>query len=68
MRGRSRGNQERILILAHQSAMMARQERLRPLSAYLDPPKAARKTGASAVLAMLRRMKAKQDAKGPANG
>ena len=35
MRGRARGNQERIVALAHQTQMMAREKRLKPLSTYL---------------------------------
>jgi hypothetical protein len=35
MRGRARGNQERILALAHQTEIMAREKRLKPLSTYL---------------------------------
>lgn len=63
MRGRSRGNFERIITLAHQTEAMARQKTFKPLEKYLTKPKAAPKAGASEVLAMLQRMKAKQDKK-----
>jgi len=33
--GRSRGHQERILVLAHQTELMARQKMLKPLGHYL---------------------------------
>lgn len=61
MRGRARGNRERIIILAHQVEAMARQKRLKPLEKYLEPPKPKSKGGASELLAKLRRFKAKQD-------
>lgn len=38
MRGRSKGNQERIIILAHQTEMMAREKNLKPVKSYLRRP------------------------------
>jgi len=63
MRGRAQGERERIIVLAHQTEMMARQKTLKPLEKYLDSAKSTRKGGSSEVLAMLRRAKAKQDIK-----
>jgi hypothetical protein len=68
MTGRDRGNYERIVALAHQVEAMARQKTLKPLAAYLAKPKAKKAGGASEVLAMLTRMKKKQDAKGTPDG
>ena len=64
MRGRSLGHQERLIALAHQIEVMARQKNLKPLAKYMAPEKPARKSGAGDVLAMAKRLKAKQDAKG----
>lgn len=61
MQGRATGNQERIIILAHQMESMARQERLRPLRHYLHKGQQTKTDGAMSVLAMLRAMKEKQD-------
>lgn len=63
MRGRARGEQERVIALAWQTEVFARTKALKPLDKYLNPAKRAPKGGASEVLAMLRRAKAKQDAK-----
>jgi hypothetical protein len=62
MRGRSRGHQERAVILAHQIETMARQKTLKPIKHYLPKPsKKKKKTeGASMVLAMFQRMKKRQ--------
>lgn len=68
MLGRSRGNQERIIALAHQIEAMSRQKSLKPLSKYLEPAKPTRKAGAGEVLEMFKRLKAKQDAKGAPDG
>lgn len=35
MRGRAKGNQERIIVLAHQTELFAREKRLKPISSYL---------------------------------
>ena len=56
--GRAKGNQERILALAHQTEAMARQKTLRPLAHYLNPPKRSQGS-AKSMIAMLRRIKAK---------
>lgn len=61
MRGRARGHQERIVILAHQVETMARQKTLKSVKHYLPKPDAPKKSGASAMLDMVRRFKAKQD-------
>lgn len=61
MRGRARGHQERIVILAHQVETMARQKTLKSVNHYLPKPGAPKKSGASAMLDMVRRFKAKQD-------
>ena len=61
MQGRASGNQERIIILAHQVESMARQERLKPVRHYLPKAQAQKPDGAKNVLAMLRAMKEKQD-------
>jgi len=55
MHGRSRGHQERILVLAHQTELMARQKMLKPLRHYLQKEKPA--AGAMAVLERLERAK-----------
>lgn len=62
MRGRSRGHQERILLLAHQTESMARQKTLKPFNHYLPKPSRPPEAGAAAVLAKLRKLKARQDA------
>lgn len=58
MRGRVKGERERIIALAHQTATMTghlySKAGLKPLAKYLEPPKAKR--GAGAVVAMMRRM------------
>jgi hypothetical protein len=61
MRGRARGNQERIVLLAHQVEVMARQKVLKRADAYLPKANVPKPSGAMAVLEMLRRMKARQD-------
>ena len=62
MRGRAKGNQERMIILAHQVEIMARQKVLKDVRHYLPKANAAKeRDGASKVLAMLRAMKARQD-------
>lgn len=63
MRGRSKGERDRIITLAWQTEIFARTKNLKPLGKYLDPAKPARRGGASDVLAMLRRAKAKQEKK-----
>lgn len=64
MLGRARGNQERIIVAAHQAEMMARQKTLRPLTHYLPKAKpTAKRDGAGDLLAMMKRFKTKQDAK-----
>lgn len=58
MIGRSRGHQERIIALAHQTAMFDRQKRLKPLREYLRAGKpASADDSAGAVLALLRNTK-----------
>ena len=60
MRGRARGHQERIVILAHQIESMARQKTLKAIKHYLPKEKKGGKIdGASKVLAMFERMKAR---------
>lgn len=61
MRGRSRGLQERIIVLAHQIEAMARQTKLKPLAKYLKPAKSKKKAGDdnSAVIAMFEELAAK---------
>jgi hypothetical protein len=62
MRGRARGHQERIVILAHQIEVMARKKTLRDVKHYLPKPGGAPEpSGTSAMLAMVRRFKAEQD-------
>lgn len=51
-----KGDQERILILAHQIEMMARQPTLRALPHYLASEKRSADQGATKVLAMFRRL------------
>jgi hypothetical protein len=58
MRGRAKGNQERIIVLAHQTEMMAREKRLRSLKSYLR--RAAAPTSRNDdVIEMLERMAAR---------
>lgn len=59
MQGRIKGDQERILILAHQVEMMARQKTLKALSHYLKTEKQNANDGASRVLALFNRLAAK---------
>lgn len=61
MRGRARGHQERIVLLAHQIEVMARQKVLKRADTYLPKTNVPKPSGAMAVLEMLRRMKARQD-------
>lgn len=62
MRGRAKGSQERIIVLAHQIEMMARQKNLRPVKHYLPKSQeATKRNGASAVLAMMKRMQERQN-------
>jgi hypothetical protein len=56
MQGRIKGDQERILILAHQVEMMARQKTLKALSHYLTTEKQSAENGAAKVLAMFNRV------------
>ena len=56
------GDRHRIIALAHQTEVMARQKYLRPLDHYLKPKKPnTPEEGARGVLAMMKRFKAKQD-------
>lgn len=65
MRGRAKGERDRLVALAHQIEAMARQKVLKPLSKYLEEPKKqAPDDGARKVLAMMKRLKAKQDCAG----
>lgn len=63
MRGRTKGDQDRILTLAHQIEMFARQKTIRALSHYLSTEKQNADAGASKVLAMFERLaeRAKRD-------
>ncbi len=57
MKGRAKGNQERIIALAHQTQIFAREKKLKPLRAYLG--KAGKQVGGEvAVLDMFRKMAA----------
>lgn len=56
MQGRMKGDQERILILAHQIEMMARQKTLRALSHYLATEKKTAEQGAAQVLDLFKRL------------
>jgi hypothetical protein len=61
MRGRARGHQERIVILAHQIEIMARQKNLRDVRHYLPKSQSAvKRDGAASVLAMMQAFKARQ--------
>lgn len=57
MKGRIRGNRDRIIILAHQIEAMARQKKLKPVNQYFRQTKRAKRTDSPAVIDMLRRMK-----------
>lgn len=61
MRGRIKGEQERILTLAHQIEMFARQKTIRALSHYLATEKENADAGASKVLALFKRLAQKQE-------
>ena len=54
MQGRTKGDQDRILILAHQVEMMARQKTLKALSHYLKTEKKSAESGAAKVLALFK--------------
>lgn len=56
MQGRIKGDQERILTLAHQIEMFARQKTIRALSHYLATEKENAEVGVSKVLAMFKRL------------
>jgi hypothetical protein len=56
MRGRIKGDQERILTLAHQVEMFARQKSLRALSHYLETEQQKADNGAAKVLSLFRRL------------
>lgn len=56
MRGRIKGEQERILTLAHQIEMFARQKTIRALSHYLATEKENAEQGAAKVLALFKRL------------
>jgi hypothetical protein len=65
MRAKSKGDTERLIALAHQTEAMARQKILRPLAKYLEEPKKQTPDqGARKVLAMMKRLKEKQDGAG----
>ena len=64
MQGRIKGDQERILILAHQVEMMARQKTLKALSHYLSTEKENAEAGASKVLALFKRLAERNKADG----
>lgn len=65
MNGAAKGERERALVIAHQTAALvvtAQAGKLKPLAHYLKPPKPKRaKDGAADLLAMAKRIKAKQD-------
>lgn len=64
MRGAAKGERERIIVLAHQGAVMARTEKLKPLEYYLKPrPRPSGDEEGAALLAAFERMKARQDRK-----
>ncbi|MFX4083652.1 hypothetical protein ACKU27_00960 [Sphingobium yanoikuyae] len=61
MRGRARGHQERIIILAHQIEIMARQKTLKAVKHYLPKEeKAAKPSGTRGLVEMFKRIKARQ--------
>jgi hypothetical protein len=62
MRGKLKGERDRLIALAHQVEAMARQKILRPLAKYLEEPKKQTPDqGARKVLAMMKRLKEKQN-------
>lgn len=68
LRGAAKGERDRLVTLAHQSAAMMAlthtKEGLRPLAHYLKPPPTKGADDGAAVLDMMRRFKARQDKKG----
>lgn len=56
--GRAKGYQERVVIQAHQSEVMARQKKLKPLKSYLASKKKVSADGSGDVLAMFEKMAA----------
>jgi hypothetical protein len=64
MQGRIKGDQDRILILAHQTEMMARQKTLKALSHYLKTEKKSADDGAAKVLALFNRLAIKAGSNG----
>lgn len=63
MRGRARGQQERIIILAHQTESMARQKTLKAVKHYLPKAeKTPKPTGTRGLVEMFKRIKARQAA------
>jgi signal transduction histidine kinase len=56
MQGRIKGESERILTLAHQIEMFARQKTIGALSHYLATEKENAEAGASKVLALFKRL------------
>jgi hypothetical protein len=59
MRGRAKGEQERMIILAHQIEAMAREKRLKPIAQYLKGDKKKPRSDAKDMIAMMKRIKAK---------
>jgi len=53
LRGRAKGDAERLIILAHQTEAMARQKRLQPLAFYLKPMR--RRAGPAQLVAQMKR-------------
>jgi len=64
MRGRSNGEREKTIILAHQIEAMAREKRLRPIDHYLGPQKSNSLTSGKTMLDMIKRFKAAQERRG----
>lgn len=63
MRGRAKGDRDRLIALAHQIEAMARQKILKALPKYLEvPKKLTPDQGAKKVLEMMKRLKEKQEA------
>lgn len=60
MRARLKGEGERLVALAHQTEVFARQKVLKPLAKYLEPPDTPDAAGRK-VLAMMKRIKARQE-------
>lgn len=60
MRGCARRERERVIVLAHQIEAMARQRTLRSIDHYLKPAKQRQRSGARDMIAMFKRMKARQ--------